>query len=241
MVTNYSEYELKCRNAHDKNFLERTPTQFQELYLQVRNFTMLSRERLYDFFVSVRHVARQGIQGDIVEVGCWGGGALAVALACLQSEYELTRKVWGFDTFEGHPEPSADELDVWGNSQLMRYRESLAKGEDWCKVDIDQVRQNVKSVCASIERLNLVKGKAEESLRLESPEAVSVLRIDVDWYEPSLATLETLYPRLASGGVLIIDDYGHHSGSRKAFDEFFGSAAPKITHIDYSCITMVKP
>ena len=72
MATSYSEYELKCRNAHDKNFLEGTPTQFQRLYFQVRNFTMLSRERLYDFFVSVRHVARQAIEGDIVEVGCWG-------------------------------------------------------------------------------------------------------------------------------------------------------------------------
>lgn len=240
-MTDYSEYETKCRNAHDKNFLANTPSDFRDLFFKVRDFTMLSRERLYDLYVSINHVIRQSIPGDIVEVGCWGGGALAVALACVESAPGRYRAVWGYDTFEGHPEPSADEFDVWGKNQLRRFREISAHGEGWCKVDIDQVRRNIASVCKSTESLHLVKGRAEESLKLASPEVVSVLRIDVDWYEPSLESLLVLYPRLARGGVLIIDDYGHHSGSRKAFDEFFGLTPPKITHIDYSCITMVKP
>ena len=33
--------------------------------------------------------------------------------------------------------------------------------------------------------------------------------------------LEILYPRLNKGGVLIIDDYGHWKGSKKAVDEYF--------------------
>ncbi|NBO33603.1 MAG: macrocin O-methyltransferase, partial [Actinobacteria bacterium] len=65
--------------------------------------------------------------------------------------------------------------------------------------------------------------------------------IDVDWYEPSLAAWQELYPRVPSGGVIIVDDYGHHSGSKKAFHEFFGSRHPKFTHVDYSCISFVKP
>ncbi len=240
-MTEYSDYELKCRNAHDKNFLSNAPEQFRELYFQVRNFTMLSRERLYDFYLSVDYVMDNEIRGDIVEVGCWGGGALALALSRVITRHGQKRNVWGFDTFEGHPEPSSDELDVWGNNQLERFEEFRSRGDDWCKVEIKQVRENVETVCASTKQLQLIKGKAEETLKVEVPETVSVLRIDVDWYEPSLASLDVLYPRLSRGGVLIIDDYGHHSGSRKAFNEYFRSSCPKITHIDYSCISLVKP
>jgi len=239
-MSTYSTYELKCRNAHDKNFLASTPEEFRLLYLKSRDVTMLSRERLFDFYSSVNHVIRHEIPGDIVEVGCWGGGALAIALSVVQAN-RSDKGVWGFDTFEGHPEPSPDELDVWGNSQLHRFKELKAQGADWCKVSLDVVRNNVATICGSVDGLRLVKGKAEETLSTHIPETVSIIRCDVDWYEPSLATFQVLYPRLSPGGIVIIDDYGHHSGSKKAVDEYFGERHPKFTHIDYSCITFVKP
>jgi hypothetical protein len=240
-MTDYSEYEMKCRNAHDKNFLNNTPTEFQELYFGVRHFTMLSRERLYDVFLSCRYLAEAKVVGDIVEVGCWGGGTLALALSATQND-EVYRTVWGYDTFEGHPEPSADELDVWGNSQLEKFQVMRRKGEGWASKSLDEVLSNIEQVSRTeISRLRLVKGKAEESIQRQHPESVAILRIDVDWYEPSLAAWQQLYPRVPSGGIVIVDDYGHHSGSKKAFLEFFGSRHPKFTHVDYSCISFVKP
>jgi O-methyltransferase len=38
---------------------------------------------------------------------------------------------------------------------------------------------------------------------------VAVLRLDTDWYASTLVELEALYPRVSSGGVLLVDDYGH--------------------------------
>lgn len=235
-----SEYELKCRNAHEKNFLRNTPLRFRELYQRAQPHTMLSRERLYDLYLSVNYVHRLDIDGDVLEVGCWGGGALGVALAICIDTNGSKKRVWGLDTFEGHPEPNPDELDVWGNSQRKRFEEFKSRGEDWCKVEIETVRENVLGIAGTVDRLVLVKGRAEETIPKKHPSSLSILRIDVDWYEPTLIALETLYPRLSEGGVLILDDYGHHSGSRKAFDEFFGSSAPKFTHIDYSCISLIK-
>jgi hypothetical protein len=60
-----------------------------------------------------------------------------------------------------------------------------------------------------------------------------VLRLDTDWYESTAAEFEILYPRLSTGGVLIIDDYGCWAGSRKATDDYFAKE-PKIilTRID---------
>ena len=240
----HSEYEAKLRNAHDKNFLSNSPSMFQELYFCTREFTMLSRERLFDLYLSVKYAIANKIEGDIVEVGCWGGGAVAVALSTLnnsaQNENNLIRTVWGFDTFEGHPEPNADEVDVWGNNQLKLFKEFEIRGENWRKSSFDDATQNIRSICDNVDNLRLIKGRAEFTVPQSQISKVSILRIYVDWYEPTLISLQHLYPKVSPGGVVIVDDYGHHSGSRRAVDEFFGSTHPKYTHIDYSCISFVK-
>ena len=70
--------------------------------------------------------------------------------------------------------------------------------------------------------MKFIKGKVENSL-LESSnlhEKISLLRLDTDWYESTLIELEILYPKLAKGGILILDDYGDWLGSKKAVDEY---------------------
>ena len=70
----------------------------------------------------------------------------------------------------------------------------------------------------------------------ERPEQISLLRLDTDWYESTRHELEHLYPRLAPGGVLIIDDYGHWAGRAQAVDEFLAGRAdaPLLNRIDYT-------
>ena len=72
---------------------------------------------------------------------------------------------------------------------------------------------------------SFIKGDVCETLKSPQniPEKISVLRLDTDWYESTKAELEELYPKLSNGGVLIIDDYGHWQGARKAVDEYFSS------------------
>ena len=67
--------------------------------------------------------------------------------------------------------------------------------------------------------------------------------LDTDWYESTRHELQHLYPRLSQGGVLIIDDYGHWKGSRKATDEFI-AATPDfglLTRIDYTAAWPSNP
>ena len=47
-----------------------------------------------------------------------------------------------------------------------------------------------------------------------------MLRLDTDWYASTLHELEHLYDRVASGGVVVLDDYGYWEGARRAVDEF---------------------
>jgi O-methyltransferase len=63
--------------------------------------------------------------------------------------------------------------------------------------------------------------------------------LDTDFYSSTKKELEILYPRLVSGGVCIVDDYGYWRGARQAVDEYFGNQ--KWLHIvDETCRYLIK-
>ncbi len=105
-----------------------------------------------------------------------------------------------------------------------------------------EVKSNVTSTGYPEECVTIVEGDVVETLRSTAPERIALLRLDTDWYESTLAELEVLFPKLVSGGVCIIDDYGHWGGSRRAVDEYFArqSVKPLLSRIDYSGRMLVK-
>ena len=92
--------------------------------------------------------------------------------------------------------------------------------------------------------LVFVKGKVEQTLEDEKniPKKISLLRLDTDFYESTKKEMEILYPRLQNKGVLIIDDYGHWKGSKKAVDDYFKNDLNfKFFHrIDYASRLYIK-
>jgi len=82
------------------------------------------------------------------------------------------------------------------------------------------------------DKITLCQGMVEHTLPRQAPECIAILRLDTDWYESTKHELETLYPRLAIGGVLIIDDYGYWAGARKAVDEYFADQPILLNRID---------
>ena len=91
-------------------------------------------------------------------------------------------------------------------------------------------------------KIRLIKGPVEKTLLNNEnlPDKISLLRLDTDFYESTKIELEILYPKVIKGGFLIIDDYGHWKGSRKAVDEYFKNSLPFIHFIDESCRLIVK-
>jgi hypothetical protein len=87
-----------------------------------------------------------------------------------------------------------------------------------------------------------IKGKVEETIPGTLPKEISLLRLDTDWYESTLHNLVHLYPLLRKGGILILDDYGHWQGARKATDEYFAreNIIPFLSRIDYTGRLYVK-
>jgi hypothetical protein len=91
--------------------------------------------------------------------------------------------------------------------------------------------------------MHFVRGKVEDTLPGRAPDSISLLRLDTDWYESTRHELEHLYPRLVKGGVIIIDDYGHWQGARRATDEYLAAndVGLLLNRIDYTARIGVKP
>ncbi len=92
------------------------------------------------------------------------------------------------------------------------------------------------------EKIHLIKGKVEDTIPENIPKEIALLRLDTDWYESTKHELIHLFPLLKPNGILIIDDYGHWEGARKAVDEYISDNNIHIllNRIDYSGRISVK-
>jgi O-methyltransferase len=212
----------------------------------VDKFTMTSLERRYHLLQSVRHVVKYQIPGSIVECGVWRGGSMMLVAKTLIECGDTSRDLYLYDTFEGMPPPTKVDQDCFARPAAARLRaEETAKAESyvWAISGLAEVQRNMASVGYPEEKLHFISGKVESTILACIPERIAILRLDTDWYESTVHELTHLYPRLASGGALIIDDYGYWQGARKAVDEFLAATPDKIFlhRIDNSCRAFVKP
>jgi O-methyltransferase len=201
-----------------------------ETLRRVRDYTMTSAERQWALINAVRHVVQAGVRGDIVECGVWRGGAAMAAALTLRASAAADRRIWLYDTFAGMTAPGADDLRAADGAAARGTWLRLQRrdgGSDWCRATLAEVRANMASTGYPEALTRFVQGPVEQTLLdpANLPASIAVLRLDTDWYESTRAELEILYPRLSNGGVLIIDDYGHWQGARKAVDEFFAARA----------------
>lgn len=211
-------------------------------------YTMTSRSRQWALIQSVEWIASNDIEGDIVECGVWKGGNLILCGMMLKN-LNLNRLIWGYDTFTGMSEPTEHDYSVYSrklaNFSLVKSKwleNRKVQRNDWNYAAREEVANNFSREVGT-DNLKLIRGKVEDTLLLEDniPEKISILRLDTDWYESTKMELEILFPRLEKAGVLIIDDYGHFAGSRKAVDEFFEQQGFVWLHrVDYTCRLYVK-
>lgn len=194
------------------------------------NLSMTSPERLTATLLATKYVCKSKIDGDIVECGVWRGGNSITALHAL-NKYKSNKSIWMYDTFSGMTMPT--KYDIENETGKLAFNEYMAnEAEDhnnWCYASIEDVEKNIRPYKKNI-KVNFVKGDIVETLKYEKnlPKDISVLRLDTDWYESTKIELEILFPRVQKGGVILIDDYGHWGGCKKAVDEYFSNFETKI-------------
>jgi hypothetical protein len=191
----------------------------------------------------VRHVNEKGIPGDIVEIGVYKGGSMLAMMKAHEKDLVgssgVPERVFHlYDTFTGMTPPTDVDRDMDGTaaSTLMEVDEGTR-----CMCSLDDVRTMIwKNSSISGEMIRYHVGDIMKNTYY--PERVAVLRLDTDWYESTAHELSNFYDLVVPGGVVIIDDYGHWVGARKAVDEFL-AGRPEITlqPIDYTGVFFMKP
>ena len=208
----------------------------------VAPFTMTSPERIYALRRAVQYVASSGIAGAIVECGVWrGGSVMAVARTLMdldRTDYEL----YLFDTFSGMPAPGELDRDSAGRGAADLLSQSREDSHVWALSSLEETMEAVYSVGYPRGRIHFIVGPVEETIPSRAPETIALLRLDTDWYESTRHELVHLFPRLVAGGVLILDDYGHWQGARKATDEYLAEQRRRLllNRIDYTARIGIK-
>lgn len=220
------------------------------IYERVRPYTMTNLLRVNALVQAVQHVVRRGVPGAFVECGVWRGGSVLAMLLKLRQLGVTDRDLFLYDTFEGMTVPGQADTSPFERPALLTWRHAVAAGRrawhEFFKPELfnfDQVRETVLAAGYPGERIHFVRGDVKDTLPSRAPETIALLRLDTDWYDSTRHELQHLYPRLSAGGVLIVDDYGHWDGCRKAVDEYFsnGSAAPVLLNrVDYAARLAIK-
>lgn len=153
--------------------------------------------------------------GDIVECGV-GAGRTLLSFTYLMKYNRGDNTLWGYDSFEGFPEPSEHDRSFC-NPKKGRNATSM---EDV----LDLLRRSGIGEDFLSSRLRLVKGFFEETLHGYSGRPIALLHVDVDLYQSYLTVLEELYPKVLPGGVILFDEYEEKKfpGARKAIEKYLG-------------------
>lgn len=216
---------------------------FVAAYGKCQPLTMTSIERLYALFNAVRYVAASNIDGAFAECGVWKGGSVMMIAYTLLSLGIKDRDIYLFDTFDGMTAPTDVDVSIGGQTATSL----LEKGEKesdlvWAYSPLDEVRNNLEKTGYPMDRFILVKGDVMATIPENAPADLALLRLDTDWHDSTRHELIHLFPRLARRGILIIDDYGHYQGARKAVDDYLAELPTSylLHRIDYTGRVLVK-
>jgi hypothetical protein len=204
---------------------------------------MTTPPRVYALVRAVEYVASRDVPGAIVECGVWRGGSMMAAALTLRRVGAANRNLYLYDTFAGMPPPSEADTTRSGECAADLLAQNDETSHIWAIASLEDVRTAMLSVGYPQDRIHFVEGLVEETLPGTAPDEIALLRLDTDWYESTKHELEHLYPRLAPGGVLILDDYGHWQGARRAADEYLAENGITLllNRIDSTARLAVKP
>jgi Macrocin-O-methyltransferase (TylF) len=167
------------------------------------------------FLASIRD---EKVPGDLVEFGVSVGNSLEELIGYCE-DVDLKMNIYGFDSFEGLPQPSSFDPDYWHQGQFAASYETVSR----------RLRTDVRP------HVHLLKGWFSETLSDPALRAairqVAFARVDCDLYQSAVDCLAFLEDRLSNGSYLCFDDWTDdpETGETKAFFEFYRRTKHKFS------------
>ena len=186
-------------------------------------------ESLFDF-VRENH---DKIPGDIVESGVYRGSSL-LAFGMLLKELGSAKKVYGYDSFAGFPPVyhAKDELSEFDRmfdagqidsahavaiNRNRHWRETLSNAPqstatistsgDFSGTSLDYVKRKIELI--GLDNIVLVDGQFDNTMTAQVPDPQQIMAVlmDCDLYNSYLNTFDFVWPRLAAGGMIYLDEF----------------------------------
>ena len=201
----------------------------------VRAHTMIGLARLANIRKLVEDVLAKDVPGDLLEAGAWRGGATIYMRAVLAAHDVRDRAVWVADSFEGLPPPDPERYPADAGLDLHE-NQSLA-------VSLEEARRNFERYGLLDDQVRFLKGWFKDTFPTAPIEKLAVLRLDGDLYASTMDSLVPLYPKVASGGYVIVDDYKIIPACRKAVDDYRAKHAitAPLVDVDWNAVYWRKP
>ena len=227
-----------------ENFLSEIEKQDSNFLKQINKYTMTTPANHWAIIQAINHINKYKVEGDLVECGIYKGGNI-ILFDYLNNKFSLKKKIYAYDTFDGMTEPGIHDKDLKNKSAKLTKLNYENNNMKWCYSTLDEVKKNISKFNRNISiSFKFIKGDVENTLNDQNnlPQKISLLRLDTDFYNSTKKELEVLYPRLEKNGILIIDDYGHWQGARKAVDEYFETKNNFFWfhRIDYASRLLIK-
>ena len=193
-----------------------------------RAHTMIGVKRLENIRYCAEEVFKAEVPGDFMETGVWRGGATIFMRALLAAYQRTDKRVWVADSFAGLPPPDPGAFPADRGDQHHTHPELASS--------LQTVKDNFARYGLLDDQVVFLQGWFRDTLPGCGVEQLSVLRLDGDMYESTIVALDALYPRLAPGGFLIVDDYGAVPACRQAVHDYRAKhgIAEEIVRIDWA-------
>lgn len=186
----------------------------QQIVAECAAYTMLQPERLEETLTFMLSLARSTDfpGGNIVECGTWKGG---MALGATRI-FGVERSYQFYDSFEGLPAPN--ERDG-ADAHWWRAHPNHPRFFDNCRADFEEMHALMREARPH-HTIEIFKGWFKDTLEPKKIAPIAWAHIDCDWYDSTYLCLERLWPCMAPGGIIAIDDYYDWEGCRRAVHDF---------------------
>jgi hypothetical protein len=177
--------------------------------IKLENFSKYVRRQHLKRFLAMYEIFKLvlPVKGSIVECGVYKGFSLMAwaKLSAMIEPENLTRRIYGFDSFEGFP--SVEKKDA--NPVAMPERGTFY-ADSYEELQALITEYNSDRFLGHIDKIYLIKGDATQTIRkfiTDNPHlVVSLLFLDFDLYEPTKVALENFLPRMPKGAVIAFDE-----------------------------------
>ena len=179
------------------------------IQIKLENFPKYVRRQHLKRFLALYEIFKLvlPIKGSVIECGVFKGFGLMswAKLSAMLEPENLTRRIYGFDTFEGFP--SVSDKD---NNAIAQPKTGALYASSYEELELLIQEYDRDRFLGHIDKVHLIKGDVTKTIPKfvsDHPHIlISLLFMDFDLYEPTKIALEYFLPRMPKGSVLAFDE-----------------------------------